>query len=263
MLKMNSNFKISPAIIGGAAFIALGGITAAQAEPSLQVDILSLTTTYDNVNDDVVTQNSQFTLRLLGGAGTGKAVTLNTEYRMSVALTPKTGPSSSNLGSFLLNGTEIDVTADMTFGTPPIELFANNETLPSHDIFETFFIERSFQWDPLDLTQINNVENNPGDSTGACDPNFESCLFFLDFSVDVTNLSPDVELHFDLYEPTFDAISGEIEGISSKAPFSHDASTNGRVPPPPGGGIPEPTTIALFGMGLIGLGMLRRRRRRS
>lgn len=261
MLKLNKLHKLSSVLIGGIAAMAVGGINATHAEPSLQVDILSLTTTYDNVNEDVVTQNSQFTVRLLGGTGTqGKPVSLFTQYRMSIAVTPKTGPLSATLGSFLLNGTQIDVTGDMTFGTPPVELFANNETLQGHGIFDTFFREETFEWNLADVTQINNVQDNPGGSTGACDPQVEACLFFLDFSVDTAQLDPTVELHFDLYEPEFDS-NDEIVGIAEKAPFSHDANTNGRIPPEETG-IPEPTSIILLGVGLAGLSVMTRRRRR-
>ena len=58
MLKSNKLSQTSAGILCGLTAMALGGISIAHAEPSLQIDILSLTTSYDDVNDDVVTQNS-------------------------------------------------------------------------------------------------------------------------------------------------------------------------------------------------------------
>ena len=51
----------------------------------------------------------------------------------------------------------------------------------------------------------------------------------------------------------FDAFTLNADGtIDQFAPFSHDASA-----------IPEPTTVALFGLGLAGVGFLRRRKKRQ
>lgn len=261
-MEIGKNLRRISLSLGATAMLGSLVSQAAHAVPSLQIDILSLTTTYDDVNEDVVTENSAFILRVLGGTGgEGKPVSLGTEYRLSAAITPKTGPLSATLGSFLLNGNQIDATGDMTFGTPPVELFANPDTLPGHGIFDTFFMEEAFEWNIANVTQVNNVEDNPGGSTGSCDPQIEACLFFLDFSVDIAQLDPSVELHFDLYEPEFDS-NGVITGVAEKAPFSHDANTNGRIPPPDTG-IPEPATIALFGAGLVGFGFVARRRKRT
>ncbi len=69
---------------------------------------------------------------------------------------------------------------------------------------------------------------------------------------DASGLLAGFDLHFDLYG--YDPTAKKVE---VKAPFSHDAGTAEITK------IPEPSIIALLGMGLFGLGLLGRRRSRQ
>jgi hypothetical protein len=231
-----------------------------RAVPRLQLDIGG--GSYNTTTDTVVSAGEVFTLYALltpqnSDAPSDVDKLLTSPWYISVALTPQVAVGG-NLGSFAFNGTTVDATTDMVYGVPPLELFLpqDSEDLGQHGIFETYFWEHEFFFNPLLTTSTYNVEDDAGQG-----PQPGTGSYYVGFDVDKTLLDESYELHFDLYGKKGGKLSNLDLDVSKFAPFSHDAESGGnRVTPPPPPQVPEPATVALFGLGLTVLGALRRRR---
>lgn len=185
-------------------------------------------------------------------------------YYVSVALVrlgapnaPVTSPNTT-LGSFSWNLTPVAVTGDMIYGTPPLgdpdSAIFDAGDLSKHDIYDTYFTEFAFKFDPTKTRAAYNVQDGSAD-TG-------NNVYWMAFNLDVSGLSYLYALHFDLYNENRGTSDWDRDSF---APFSHDAQSG------PGGDennpptenhnpVPEPGTMLLLGSGLLGLGGLARRK---
>jgi len=255
------------------ALVMTGWCVSAQALPYLQLDISS--GIYDTVSEDTVATSNSFTLygliNTLGGAnGGGGNVTFDQgdDFTISVAIVGLAQDATS-FGSFSFNGTTYNNLNQLFWGTPPEILGVDlngNEPLPPHEIFPAWFAEVLFPLtNPLTLVNAYNVQTQPGPVT-----NSTGTLALISALVDTSGLNAGLSLHFDFYTTRLEDADGDgdPDRVRDKfAPFSHDATsciagdTNCGGDDLPPERIPEPSAVALLGIGLLGMGLARKGRR--
>ncbi|WP_084681310.1 choice-of-anchor N protein [Desulfospira joergensenii] len=223
---------------------------------------------YDDGTDTVITTSSVFTLyALVDDEKIAKSYAGDDKFYISAALVTSSHEGvekddTAFYGSFNFNGTDysfVDTTqTNPEYGTPPIVeyLEKNPDTvdLASHGIFDTYYYEFSFTIDPDDQANAYDVEYNAGEFSEADDSSDSKNLLYAAFDVDVGNLKPGYEIHFDLYTLNLDG------SISQFAPWSHDAESGGDVPETPDTPVPEPATFFLLGLGLLGMAGMGRKK---
>jgi hypothetical protein len=207
----------------------------------LAIPVLQLTIdggTYNTSTQTTVTSNKIFNLYSLLTADSEAG-----EYRLSVAVVPKMAEvANGDYGSFELNTKTFNVTADMIFGAPPEEAIIHKDELQSHGIYDTYYLEYDFNFEPLNTSSAYDVVD-PGNVGVAPSARPGTGAFWHLFAFDVTKMT--IGLHFDLYK--VDPLTGlMLSGKGSFAPFSHDAEDG-----PTGNNVPEPQSLTLLGLGLI------------
>jgi hypothetical protein len=221
--------------------LALLVSTTASAVPVLQLDIAG--GTYDAADETIVIDADTFTVYAYAtpsGNVRSSSILGRTHY-LSVALTPETGPAGASVGSFTVNGTTYDATADMTYGVPPIE--ANGTAghdggdLGRHGIYSTHFVEIPFTFSAANRSGEYNTAEEPGSG-----PIAGNDMYYAAFTVDKSLLDDLHQLHFDLF--TVEVGRHGDRDRDRFAPFSHDAATVGSP-------VPEPTAALIFGGALL------------
>ncbi len=193
----------------------------AAAIPALQLD--ASPATYDNSSSTTISTTPNFTLYALLNSLTPTA---GTTYDIVAAITPEQ-TTAANLGSFVFNGSTVNVTSDMTF---------NNGGNP-------------FAWNPANKFNNYDVSLVSGTHTGPTTSATGNALY-MSFNVDITGLDAGYTLWFDLIQ--LDA-NGKV---IANEPFSHAAQggTGGGSSVPDGG-----STAMLLGMAMLGLGWAKRK----
>ena len=216
--------------------IVAGLQTGASALPLLQLDA-SPGYYVGGANESTIAADPEFTLFAMY-AGLNPTGT----FYISAAVAGTLPNSPVDLGSFTFGGQVIDVSADMTWGSPSL--------MPPHGVYPTWYKEFAFTFDGASKMNNYNVEDVAGLHTGPVAQLIGGTGLFVPFEVDVSGLAEGTTLIFDLYTYTGSGSKLKIK----KAPFSHNAE--GSNPP----SVPDgAATAALLGLGLLGLEAGRRR----
>ena len=229
----------------------LSGVSAlASAIPVLQLGIAG--GTYNAATQTIVSSGPSFQLYAFLLANSSN--TISDTYYLSMALTPQIS-SSANLGSFTVNGDTVNATSDMTYGIPPLDaLFSGRDAgdLATHSVYPTYYRQLGFNFNSANQSGAFNTMDNP--SWG---PQSGSGMYYQLFTINTSNLANGYAIHFDLYNTglCINGVgqcngAGDID-ITQFAPFSHDAESVT---------VPEPGTLVLMSLGLIGIGLARRKR---
>lgn len=219
--------------------------TPAFAVPNLQLDIVG-DHYYDTTTQTIVATDSTFIVRALLDN-----TSIDDTYYLSMAILPSISNPLLNLGSFIFDTKDIapqtiEVVGGMTYGTPP-EWVLDCKDLPSHGVFDTYYYLESFSFDSSYYVDAYNTQTDIAEANND--------LYYYDFDIDVSDLDPSYILHFDLFNlGTYTKKGVQYQYVKDFAPFSHDAEGNP---------VPEPATVLLLGLGLIGLAGFRKRFRKN
>ncbi len=196
--------------------------TSSFAVPNLQ--LYSPDAVYSHVTESWQIFASDFELYVI-------AANLNKDDIYNVTLVAALAQDDTPTDGALTIGGSTFNAADFEYGTPP-----DVDPLPPHGVYPTNYVEYLV----APVTTPGPFVEVPDYSP---DPDAGTSLYGQVFKFNISTTYEFVQ---------FDAFGflGAPDGKRIKAPFSHDAQV-----------VPEPTTLALFGLGLAAAGFMRKKRR--
>jgi hypothetical protein len=230
----------------------------AAALPELQLYIEGAS--YDATDETWVFNGASDSIRLwaignVGGEG-GKgtishvhlAIAYSSLYSPSFTLKPTT---TGGFGGFSDPSVSAAALLDKIGGDGSIPTMSSGDPLPSHGEYGA-----GVSWQQFALGDFSLTDSPLGDfTTSVPSPGSEPDGQISVYEIAAADLPSGSLLHFDLYNSVQSGNDAKAKLRATFAPFSHDAlATTLTV-------VPEPTTLALLGGGLLAVGLLRCRAR--
>jgi len=216
--------------------------TAAHALPALQLFIAGAE--YDTRSQTWITTSNSFDLYVIS------ANTIRNDVIVSMALGQTDNPADAGI-TF---GGNVISNSDWVYGYAPMDNDVSNwsfDDIQRHNVFPTNFTEFNTGTYGVDQQVGSTLPNEFGGywdpSQGGPIPGYVTVGEVKTFHVEIEGLRRLTSVHFDAYTLNTDGTINEM------APLFCDAGVLGMAP--------EPGTIALFGLGLLGVGGLSMRKR--